>query len=482
MSSMATHTLDPLLGAPAQSLIRRAPVTLPPHATIREAAQTMQAQRVSSILIVERDHLFGLITDRDLRNRVVAQGLDIERPIADIATLAPLHVAPQSPAFDALLLMARHNLHHVPVLDGQRVVGMLTATDLLEQHSNSPVHLAGEIYNQPDLAGLQRCAVRVKALQASLAAAHASAHSTGRIISAITDALTTRLLQLAEARLGPAPLPYAWVCAGSQGRHEQTAKSDQDNCLVLADAADEAAHGPYFEALAIEVNAGLDACGYVYCPGDMMARTPQWRQPRRRWAEYFRGWVQQPDPTALMLTSVFFDQRLVHGDTALVDGLRAEVLELTRGNTLFLAHLARNALSRRPPLSMFGRLAPPRSGAHRGAVDLKMQGIVPIVDLARVVALAAGDAAVSTQDRLVNAAAGRELSERSARDLREAFEFLAALRIRHQARQIIAGVEPDHHVVLDELSSFERSQLTDAFQVVDDAQGVLKQRFQAGAI
>lgn len=466
-----------LLSTPVHALLKREPVTLPPSATIRQAAQRMQALRVSSILIVEREHLFGLITDRDLRNRVVAQGLDIDRPIADIATLAPLHVSRNSPVFDALLLMARHNVHHVPVLDGTRVVGMLTATDLLQQNSLSPVHLAGEIYNQTDLQGLRIAAARVGPLQRSLAAAHASAYSTGHIVTAIADALTTRLLQLAELKLGTPPVGYAWVCAGSQGRNEQTAKSDQDNCLVLDDAYDEARDGAYFEALANFVNDGLDACGYVYCPGEMMARTAQWRQPRHRWAEYFRRWVQEPDPTALMLTGVFFDQRLVHGDAALLDDLRHRVLAATRGNTLFLAHMVANALSRQPPLSMFGNITTARSGEHRGTVDLKMHGIVPVVDLGRVVALATGDAAVNTHDRLMRGAASGEISERSARDLRDALEFLSAQRIQHQARQMASGRLPDNFLVLEELSNFERSQLKDAFAVVRGVQSLLGQRY-----
>lgn len=479
------ETSDPLaqpglLGTPVKALLRRAPVTLPPTATIRAAAQCMQAQRVSSILIVEQGLLFGLITDRDLRNRVVAQGLDTGRPILDIATLAPLHIASQRPAFEALLLMARHNIHHVPVLDDDQVVGMLTATDLVQQHSNSPVYLASEIYNQTDLAGLQRAAARIKPLQRSLADAHASAYSAGHIVTAITDALTIRLLQLAEAELGPAPLDYAWVCAGSQGRSEQTARSDQDNALVLDDRYDEAAHGSYFKALANRVNDGLDACGYVYCPGDMMARTDDWRQPRRRWAEYFRHWVQQPDPTALMLTGVFFDLRLVHGRASLLDEVRDEVLGLTRGNTLFLAHMVGNALSRQPPLNLFGKIAPARSGEHRGTVDLKHQGIVPVVDLARVVALAAGDPAVNSHDRLLHAMDSGQMSERSARDLREALEFLSTLRLQHQARQMAAGAEPDNHLPLEALSNFERSQLKDAFAVVQTMQSLLGQRFQAG--
>jgi len=467
-----------LTATPVRALLRRAPVTLPPTASILQTAQTMRDERVSSVLLIEQDHLFGIVTDRDLRNRALASGLDPARPVLDIATVAPLTIDIGAPAFEALLLMARHHIHHVPVLDGARVAGMITATDATEQHSTSAVYLAGEIHQQTDVAALATSAAKVQRLQRSLAAADATAYSTGHIVSAITDAVTARLLTLAELQLGPAPVDYAWVAAGSQARCEQTAKSDQDNCLVLADAYDPQTHGAYFERLARFVNDGLDACGYVYCPGEMMARTAEWRQPRRRWAEYFRRWTDEPEPKALMLTCVFFDLRAVHGEAALLAGLRREVLQQTRGNRIFLAHMVGNALKHRPPLSVFGGISAVRHGEVADAVDLKHSGLVPIVDLARVYALAGGHEAVNTHDRLLVAAEGGEVSAQSARDLRDALEFLAALRIRHQARQMERGLPPDNLLSLGSLSNFERGLLKNAFGVVQTLQSVLAQRYR----
>jgi CBS domain-containing protein len=470
-----------LIATPVRALLQREAISLAPSASIREAAQLMREQRISSILIVEQEHLFGIVTDRDMRNRVIAEGLDPQRAIHEVATLAPLTVDLRSTAFELLLLMARHNIHHVPVMDGQRVAGMVTATDLTEQHSTSAVYLAGEIYKQTDIDGLKRVSTRIRQLQRHLAAADATAYATGHVITAITDALTTRLLQLAEARLGPPPVEYAWVAAGSQARSEQTAKSDQDNCMVIDDAYDPIRHGEYFEALARFVCGGLDACGYIYCPGEMMAQTDTWRQPLQKWKQYFRAWTEEPEPKALMLTCVFFDLRLVYGRGALLDELRADVLRRTRGNGIFLAYMVGNALTREPPLGLLGRLITARSGEHRGTVDLKHLGIVPVVDLARVYALAGGHLAVNTHDRLEVASQSGEVSERSAHDLRDALEYLAATRIRHQARQIEAGLPADNFLAPSELSNFERTQLKDAFRVVKTLQQVLGQRYR-GAV
>ncbi|GAB3188161.1 putative nucleotidyltransferase substrate binding domain-containing protein [Hydrogenophaga aquatica] len=469
-----------LITTPVSALVKRQAVSLPPNTTIREAAQVMRDQRVSSVLIVQDGVLFGLITDRDLRNRVVAAGLDTSRPIMEIATLAPMTIGLNSHAFDALLMMARHNIHHVPVMDGQQVAGMITSTDLTEQQSNSAVYLAGAIYKQTSVEGLIETSQRIKQLQQNLAAAEASAYSTGHIVSAITDALTSRLLQLGELRLGPPPVEYAWVAAGSQGRNEQTAKSDQDNCMVLDDAYDEQLHGEYFRELSRFVCDGLNACGYVYCPGEMMAMTDQWRQPLRQWQHYFRNWIDQPDPKALMLTCVFFDQRFVYGKRELLDTLREDVLSRSKEQSIFLAFMVGNALTHQPPLNWLGNLSLIKSGEYEGTIDLKHTGIVPIIDLARVYALAGGSPAVNTRDRLENAAASGEITEQRVRDLLDALEYLSTLRIQHQARRMSDGHAADNYLRPDELSNLERSHLKEAFAVVKSLQGVLGNRYQAG--
>ncbi len=466
-----------LLGTPIKALIKREPITLPPSTSIQTTAMLMRDLRVSSVLLVEQDQLYGLVTDRDLRNRVVAHGLDIHRPVSDIATRAPMTVSANSPAFEALLLMARHNIHHMPVMDGTRIVGMITTTDLTEQHSTSAVYLAGDIYKQTTLDGLVQISARVKTLQQHLAAADASAYSTGHIVTAITDALTIRLIALAQAQLGPAPVDYLWVAAGSQARNEQTAKSDQDNCLILDDSFDEASHGSYFRTLTKFVCDGLAACGYIHCPGEMMAMTDTWRQPQRVWAEYFRKWIESPKPKALMLTCVFFDLRAIHGKAELLTSLQEEVLVHTKGNSLFLAHMVSNALKHRPPLGMFGTITLIRGGDNPHTIDLKHSGIVPIVDLARIYALSAGVSLPNTHDRLEASSQTGEVSPQSARDLRDALEFLCKLRIAHQARQTQQGKAPNNFLALEELSNFERSHLKEAFNVVQTLQGVLKQRY-----
>lgn len=476
-----TDTQLNLMTTPITDLLHgREPIWVGPDTPIREAARIMSEKRISSMLIIEQGNLFGIITDRDLRSRVVAEGLDYDLPVMEIATVAPLTLSVDTFAFEALLAMARHNIHHLPVTDKQQVVGMITATDLTERHTTSAVYLAGDIFKQKDITGLQEASSKVPRLLQNLAAADATAHSTGYIITAIGDAVTTRLLQLAEIKFGPPPVDYAWVAAGSQARNEQTAHSDQDNCMILDDSYDPDKHYEYFRDFTRFVCEGLNACGYVFCPGEMMAMTDEWRQPLKGWKSYFTKWTEAPEPKALMLTCVFFDLRHIYGDEKLFRDLRQFVLEKTRGNRIFLAYMAANAMSHQPPLGFFRNFVLIRGGDHDHTFDMKHNGIVPIVDLARIYTLAAGSDAVNTQERLSVAATGGEVTANGAHDLRDALEFISSLRIQHQARLLNEGKPANNFMSPNDLSHFERSHLKDAFSVVRTMQNVLANRYQTG--
>lgn len=467
-----------LLARPVGDLLARPPVTAPVAATIRETAEVMRDERVSAALIVAGEELVGIVTDRDLRNKVVAGGLPPETPVAQVMTPAPLQVQAQDLAFQALLTMSRHDIHHLPVNDKGRLVGCLTASSLIDAQANSALYLAHGIHEADDVAALAALATRVPQVVDTLTQSGASAHGIGEIVTALTDAVTHALVKLAEAELGPPPVPYAWMAAGSQGRQEQTALSDQDNCLILDDAFSEAEHGAYFDAFARFVTDGLNACGYVYCPGEMMARTPRWRQPLAAWRRYFARWIEEPEPKALMLSCIFFDLRLVAGTPALWEGLHREILDKSRRNHIFLAHMASNAMQHEPPIGFFRNFVLVYGGGMDMTFDLKHNGVVPIVDLARIYALSAGIGAVNTRDRLDGAVDARALSQQGAMDLKDALEFIGITRLRHQARQMRERRRPDNLLSPRELSSFERGNLKSAFQVVKDMQASMASAYQ----
>ncbi|MEX0959091.1 MAG: putative nucleotidyltransferase substrate binding domain-containing protein [Burkholderiales bacterium] len=468
-----------LMRVRAGELIGKPPVCVTRDASIRSAARLMTEQRVSSVLVVDGDLLLGLITDRDLRSRCIAAGISYDRPVQEIMTTAVHTIAPATPGFEALMTMTRMNVHHLPVTDGQRVRGMITATDLIRHESANAVYLVGDIHKADSVEALAAASQRLPELQIRLVFAGATASHLGEAVSAVTDALTVRLIELAERDLGPAPVGYAWVAGGSQARREQTAHSDQDNALIIDDTM-KAEDGVYFERLAWFVNDGLNRCGFIYCPGDVMASNTQWRQPLRQWRAYFDRWIGEPEPMALMLSSVFFDLRVVHGEHALLEELQTTNQEKTRANGIFLAYMSGNALKNAPPLGFFRNLVLVRGGEHDRTLDLKRRGVVPVVDLARVYALAEGISPVNTRSRLRATAQSRSVSGQGARDLEDAFEFIGTLRAQHQARQLRAGQAADNYLAPDELSSLERSHLKDAFGVIATLQDALAKRFPTG--
>jgi CBS domain-containing protein len=469
------------LSTSLRSLVSRAPVTAAPDVSIRRAAQTMRDHGVSCLLLCEDDALVGLVTDRDLRIRVLADGTAADAPVRTIMTAAPTTAAAHQYAFEALLTMSRHNIHHLPVMDDDLLIGVVTATDLLRLQADNPVYVIGELWKQDTVDGLASLRDRATRMLVDLVESGARPNDVARVTTAFTDALTQRLLQLAEDKIGAPPVPYAWMALGSQARHEQTAHSDQDHALLLDDDT-TAAHDAYFSDLAAFVSDGLNACGYPYCPGGVMATTDRWRQSLSDWKTTFAQWIEEPEPDALMHASIFFDLRHVHGPPTLTDTLQQFILDRTPDRSLFLACLAADALEHRPPLGFFRQFVLSTHGEHEDTLDLKHDGLVPIVDLARLHALAHGVPAVNTRRRLSQLADRGHLNGGDAADLRDAFSFIAKIRLRHQVDQLAQNEAPDNYVAPGTLSAFDRRHLKDAFRIVKTAQSAIEQRYQTSLI
>lgn len=453
-------------------MLNREPIAARPDTPIAQAAMLMRDAGVSSLGITTEDgHLLGVVTIRDMSGRVVAEGLDRQAPVSTIMTADPVTLPPDALGIDVLHGMMERHVGHLPIVDGGRFVGMLTQTDLTRLQSVSSSVLIHDVAAAGTIAEMAEVTARIPELLVNLTAAHQRHEVVTRLITDIADAVTRRLLTLAEGQFGPAPAAWLWAACGSQGRQEQTGVSDQDNVLILADDADP--DHPWFAQVARFVSDGLNACGYVYCPGDMMATNPRWRQPRRVWRSYFDGWINRPSPEAQMLASVMFDLRAIGGDASLLGGLQTQTLEAAARNSIFVAHMISNSLKHQPPLGMIRGFATIRSGPHQGHIDMKMNGVVPVADLARVYALRGRLPAVNTRARLVAAEAAGVISGSGARDLTAAYDLIQTLRLRNQAALVRAGRKPDNLLAPSDLPDFERGHLRDAFVVVRTMQSAL---------
>lgn len=464
VAALASVRADVLMASPV--------VGCAPEASVAQAAGLMRQHHVSCIAVLEDGALRGIVTARDLAERVLAEGRAVDTPVAAVMTRDPETLPPDAPGSDVLRRMLQRGIGHLPVVADGEVLGIVTQTDLTRYQARSSAHLATAVGEAGSSREMARVTARIPQLLVQLVEANTPHEVATRQLTDVTDAVTRRLIVLAEARLGPAPVPYVWLACGSQGRQEQTGVSDQDNCLLVDDAAREADLA-WFHELAKVVCHGMHEAGYVYCPGGMMAMNERWRQPLRTWKRYFRGWVDTPSPESQMLASVMFDLRPISGSLDLFQQLQPWSLELAASNSIFAAHMISNSLQHTPPLGMLRGLATIRSGEHRNRIDMKLNGVIPVTDLARLYALRGRLAAANTRARLVAAADAGVISASGSRDLVDAYDLIASLRLAHQARLVRAGRRPDNYLDPSDLSDFERGHLRDAFVVVRTMQSAI---------
>ncbi|BAJ01664.1 DUF294 nucleotidyltransferase-like domain-containing protein [Shewanella violacea] len=458
------------------TLMSTQPLVIDSKASVGDAAKKMRLARVSSVLVMDNHRLVGILTDRDLRNRVLAEGQGVHLPVHQAMTPGPITLISSSLVFEAMLLMSEQSIHHLPIVEEGVPIGILTSTDILRGQSSQPLLLIGEIKRQDTVESLIKVSKKISLLLQNLISADARAEEIGRILTSVTDALTRRLIVLNQQLLGEAPMAFCWLAFGSQGRQDQAACSDQDNGLLLAHEPDEAA-AAYFEALAKSVCTGLDLCGYVYCPGEIMAQNPQWRLTLSQWQHKFETWVNTPDPKALMHASIFFDMRPVYGPKSLFDNLQDTVLSNTKGNDIFLAGMAGNALTESPPLGFFKQFVLERDGREVKGIDLKHKGNALINDIARVYALSAGIKEVNTAKRIRLLMELNIINPKDGLNLADAHEFIAHMRLSNQGYQDKHSQEITNYLKPQHLSSLVRHQLRDAFKVVYDAQSGIKLKF-----
>ncbi len=465
-----------LINNPISQFYHKPVLTIDSQKSIQQAAIEMTEKGVSCLVVINSktnaiNIPVGIVTDKDIRRRCVAQGLSLSLSVSEIMTTDMATLPEKSSAYDALMLMTSKRIHHLPITgigeSGEYgdLVAMVTITDLMNNEGHNAVNITSIIRKAGTINDLIRISKLLPKLQIRMAKLGTSADHVGKSISAITMAFTIRIIEMSEKIYGKAPVPYAWLACGSQGRQEQLAHSDQDNALIISDDF-KAEHEAWFENLASFVCDGLAACGFVLCPGDIMATNTKWRQPQKMWHKYFEQWVNTPSPQALLNGSVFFDLTTVHGDETLLNDVRNKLLNKTKSNSLFLAHLSRNALMLRPPLGFFRDFVLISDGEHKSSLDIKHNGIAPIVDLARIYALAEGIASVNTIERLQKAAGSPSISKESAANLIDAYEFLGILRLQHQADLLQAGKVPNNYLPPQSLSKLEREHLKDAFKVI----------------
>jgi CBS domain-containing protein len=454
--------VQPDLSLEVRRLISRAPVWIDPDASVGAAAQLMRDEHVSSVLVHSEPP--GIVTDRDFRSRVLAAGLGPHQPLAPIVS-RPLRTVPaRTPVYEAWRILLDAGVHHLPLTgSGGEIQGVVTATDLLRHTAQGPLAVLWWVQRLSSRDALSGYAPQVAEMARALLSGRLDSSVIAGFVARLNDALLGRILGWAEADLGKPPVPYAWIVFGSEGRMEQTLLTDQDNALLYADEG--LAQREWFQKLAERVNADLEAAGFPPCSGGYMARN--WNGSLSTWLERFAGWINVPNRQALLVASIFFDFRKVGGALDL-EPLQAVIAGAPQ-KPAFLRWMAKDALEFRPPNLLGLRLR-----ARTSSVNLKRNGISPVVSLSRCYALQHDIRARNTIDRLRESA--RAVGEQWD-GIIEAYRFLLALRLRHQLHLLAQSKPTSNHLPLAELSALERARLKDSLRAIRAWQDEASHRF-----
>ncbi len=446
--------------------------------SIQEAAAVMSREKCSSILVKDPEGRFiGLVTDNDLRQKVIAEGMSIRTPVSRIMSTPLVSIPSQALVFEALMTMMQKNVKHLAVTDDtHQVVGMVTNSDLLAAQGHSPLLMIREITAADSLEEITEAHRRLPWLIRNLINSGAKSRIINRLVTTISDAILKKLIGFALEALGEPPCAFAFMIMGSEGRKEQTLKTDQDNALIYEDVPKGRRRKDaqaYFGAFGEKVCTWLDEAGYAFCEGGVMAKNPKWCQPLSVWKGYFKGWIRTAEAEDLLRSSIFFDFRGAYGDMTLVTSLKQYLFDSLQGWMGFFRHLTENALHFKPPLGFFRNFVVESKGQHRNAFDIK-NAMMPIVDFARIYALHNRIDETNTQERLHQLFLKGVLSRGDYHELDQAYSFLMHLRFVRQVTAIIdEGGKPDNYINPKKLSRIEQTLLKEIFKRIEKFQAKL---------
>lgn len=471
-----------LFTTPVLEIASKEVVTAPETVSIKEAAEIMSQKRISSLVLLSADGApVGIVTDRDLRDKVVARGKSTEGAVSSIMSVPLIKAEGREYCFEALLKMLRYNIHHLLIVDGGRLAGILTNHDLMMLQGTSPVSLVRAIESAQTVDDLVSIAPETTKIIRLLFKEGARASNITHIITEINDRLVRKVLELTEKEIGSPPVEFCWVVFGSEGRREQTFRTDQDNAIIYKDpsgATESEAAQKYFATFSQRAGEGLVRCGFPPCPAGYMAVNPLWRQPLKVWKRYFTDWLSNPISDSVLKTLIFFDFRPVYGEPELAERLREHLLSALKKHEIFFGFMANQIVKNTPPIGFWKTFVVEKSGEHKDELNLKVKGLSPLVDIVRLLALERGIKETSTIERIHALRALHLDRGEDEEELERAFEFLMLLRIHHQLSQIESGKQPDNFINPNRLSNLEKKTLKEVFGFIAKMQGLIVERYR----
>ncbi|UVJ46665.1 DUF294 nucleotidyltransferase-like domain-containing protein [Pseudomonas sp. LS1212] len=472
------YSLNTRLG----ELAMRHPVTCGPQTPLREAVKLMHEQQVGSIVIVDQHRApQGIFTLRDLRQVVADGSADFSQGIERHMTQAPFYLSPDATAFDAAIAMTERHIAHVCLVKEQRLCGVVSERDLFSLQRVDLVHLARTIRHASRIESLVGLRGEIRQLVDRMLAHGASSTQITQIITLLNDHMVCRVIELVLEEKGDPGIPFSWLCFGSEGRREQTLHTDQDNGIIFE--ARDAAHAAEIRSvllpLAQQINQGLVQCGFTLCKGNIMAGNPELCLSRAEWGRRFAAFIREATPENLLASSIYFDLRVVWGEEQSCVQLRKGILDQVADNRLFQRMMANNALRQRPPVGRFREFVLTRQGSDKAAtLDLKVQGLTPFVDGARLLALAHGIDANNTLERLRQLVAREVIDRLDGAAYEEAYHFIQQTRMQQHQLQSRQNLPYSNRVDPDSLNDLDRRILRESLRQAQRLQSSLTLRYQ----
>lgn len=457
-------------------------LTCPLDTPIARAVRQMSRNDADAIIITTADgEPIGIVSDHDIRKRVVAAGLDVQLPVARIMSAPLVTINEHAPLFEAFLLERERNVRHLAVTDSSgALVGIIQSSRALQPDRYSLVAFTHRIRRAQRIGELVECYRDLPAMIGALVEAGALPQNLCHVTTSVSDAITERVIMLALEELGTPPVPFAFVALGSEARQEQTLATDQDNALLYADPPPDAPDvAAYFLRLGEFVCDALDRIGYRYCKGGTMAKNPRWNQPLSRWKQYAAEWIAEPDERALAHCNIFFDHRCVYGDRSLVSAWWEHIAHIVAARPAFFSYMALKTLQYKPPLGLFGRIVTGADGAAPNTFNIK-DAMLPIINFARLYALKHGLEEMNTFSRLERLSALGVLQEESYRGIYQAYSHLMQLRYQHQVTLLKEGREPDNAIDPRALTQIEVGILKNTFAQIAALQKKVGYDFRTG--
>jgi len=471
------YSLNTRLG----ELAMRHPVTCSPDTPLREAVKLMHEQQVGSIVVVDEHKApLGIFTLRDLRH-VVAEGVgDFSEAIERHMTRAPFYLSPDHSAFDAAIAMTERHIAHVCLVKDQRLCGVVSERDLFSLQRVDLVHLARTIRSAQRIEQLVSLRGEIGQLVERMLAHGASSTQITHIITLLNDHTVCRVIELTLAEKGDPGVPFSWLCFGSEGRREQTLHTDQDNGILFEarDAAQAAEIRGKLLPIAQQINQSLAQCGFGLCKGNIMAGNPELCLSRAEWARRFAAFIREATPENLLGSSIYFDLRVVWGDEKGCAQLRRGILEQVGDNRLFQRMMAENALRNRPPVGRFREFVLARKNGEKATLDLKVQGLTPFVDGARLLALAHGIETNNTLERLRQLVEKQVIERLDGAAYEEAYHFIQQTRMQQHQIQTRENLPWSNRVDPDSLNHLDRRILRESLRQAQRLQSSLALRYQ----